>query len=217
VETRRHGKYLFVRSGGGDWLVLHFGMSGSLLYGGRARPVPEYVRVVFEFSGGGRLWVQCRRMLGHVGLTDDYRATVRDHDLGPDALDNTLTEKDFAARFAERRGMIKPALMDQSLIAGIGNECSDEILFQARIHPRTKVTDISDKSLAGLHGVMRDVLETLKECVGGHREMPDNYLSSHRQKDGCCPTCGKELERVSAGGRKGYACTNCQHKPGAED
>lgn len=215
VETHRHGKFLFVHSGGGDWLVLHFGMSGSLVYGGKDRSPPEYARVVFEFSGGSRLWVQCRRMLGHVGVADHWEAVVRAHDLGPDALGKALTEEEFVTRFSGRRGMVKSALMDQSLIAGIGNECSDEILFQARVHPRSDLAAADHDDLSELYGVMREVLETLVECIGRSRNLPDTYLSSHREEGGTCPACGREFERISAGGRRGYACTHCQRRLGA--
>lgn len=141
-ETRRHGKHLFVRRSSARWLGLHFGMSGELTYYERDGGASEYEYFRVDFENGYRLALVIPRKLGRVRLLDDPDAFVAEKELGPDALG--LDVETFAARLEDRRGMIKSALMDQTVIAGLGNIYADEVLFQAGIHPKTRVQALDE-------------------------------------------------------------------------
>ena len=210
-ETRRHGKHLFARAGGGDtgWLRLHFGMSGFLRYFKRDDRRPGHVRFEMAFANGFSLAYDCRRLLGEVGWADSPESFARAAELGPDAL-NDLDADRLQALLAGRRGMLKAALMDQSLVAGIGNVYSDEILFQARLHPRTPVGDLAKKDFARLFEALQKVLQAAIEAQADPQKLPDGYLIPHRGKEGQCPRCGGALEKIAVSGRKGYVCPSCQ-------
>ncbi len=134
--SRRHGKHLLVRLARSGWLTLHFGMTGGLSYFENLADDPPYDRIRLDFEGGRHLAYTNRRMLGRVGLADDADRFIEAEELGPDALDPAFDEAAFAAALAGRRRDVKSVLMDQALLAGIGNIYADEILFQARLHPK---------------------------------------------------------------------------------
>lgn len=202
-ETRRHGKHLFARLSTGSWLALHFGMTGALKYYKHDETAPEYGYFRVDFENGYHLALVVPRKLGHVHVIDDPDDFIAAHDLGPDALG--LDFETFSARLGERRGMIKPALMDQSVLAGLGNVYSDEILFQAGIHPRTKLASIDDDKLRALFDALNEVLDTAIECKADPEKLPaDRFLLPHRSGDRRDPYSGRRLEKISVGGRTGY-------------
>lgn len=211
AETGRHGKHLFARADGAGWLRLHFGMSGFLRYFKREDKRPGHVRFEMAFTNGFCLAYDCRRLLGEVGWADSPEAFAQAGELGPDAL-NDLDADRLQALLAGRRGMLKAALMDQSLVAGIGNVYSDEILFQARLHPRTRLDGLSGKHLKSLYETLRSVLVKAVEARADPAKLPEGYLTPHRGKDGKCPRCGGKIEKVTVGGRSGYFCPGCQEK-----
>jgi formamidopyrimidine-DNA glycosylase len=217
AATRRHGKHLLARLDRGGWLALHFGMSGALAPFAADEDEPDYTRVRFDFEDGGHLAYISRRLLGRVGLADDADAFVRDHELGPDALALARDRGAFMARIAGTKRAVKPALMDQGLIAGIGNEYSDEILWQARIHPQARLDKLDDDALARLHRALRRVLETAVARGAGSEafldRLPKGWLLPRRVKDGTCPRCAKPLAIIRSGGRTAYLCPACQPKP----
>jgi len=207
-STRRHGKYLFVQLDGGWWLLYHFGMTGQPRYFKDMSDDPRYDRVLISFTNGFHLAYDCQRKLGAVGVTESVDEFIRERKLGPDALD-----VDFAA-FTEalhgRRGMIKSALMNQHILAGIGNIYSDEILFQARIHPITRVKYLSEKRLRELFDSMRRVLTAGIDHTVRSKALPDSYLLSHRGEGEMCPGCGCKVEKLRISGRTAYYCPECQ-------
>jgi formamidopyrimidine-DNA glycosylase len=210
--TRRHGKHLFARISGGGWLLLHFGMTGELDYGESNGGLPEYARVVLEFENGRRLAYISRRMLGEVAVLNDADAFIAEHDLGLDALDDAITPEWLQQQFASRPGPVKTALMDQSLIAGIGNVYSDEILFQAGLHPKTRSNRLNHEDLAHLRRTMRRVLRTTAGHQADPAQFPGSYLTTRREKDGRCPKCGGALKTDKVSGRTSYFCPKCQQK-----
>lgn len=211
-ETRRHGKHLFARAGRAGWLRLHFGMSGFLRYFKRGDKRPAHVRFRIDFDNGCHLAYDCRRLLGEVGWVSSPRAFVQATGLGPDAL-RDLDGGRFRELMAERRGTLKGALMDQHFIAGIGNVYADEILFQARLHPRTAVGDLAGKDLGHLFGALETVLGDAIAARADPEKLPDGYLTPRRGKDGECPRCGGALEKIAVSGRRGYVCPHCQTGP----
>ena len=128
VEVRRHGKHLLAHLDRGGWLTLHFGMSGALQFVSKAAAAPPFTRVRLDLVGNGSIVYTNKRMIGRVGLAEDAGDFVADEQLGPDALDRRF---DFAAFMTAALGLkrdVKSVLMDQQIVAGIGNISSDEIL-----------------------------------------------------------------------------------------
>jgi formamidopyrimidine-DNA glycosylase len=218
-DTRRHGKHLLVRLRRGGWLTLHFGMTGDLAYFRNEADDPPYDRIRFDFAGGGHLAYVNRRMLGRVGLADDADAFIRDEELGPDALDPAFDLAAFTNAIQGRRRDVKSVLMDQALIAGVGNIYADEILFQARLHPHTPVTSLDDRQRAELFRQLRHVLQRAIAFGAGAEQaverLPDDFLLPHRDKQGKCPRCGGPIAAtLKAAGRTSHYCPRCQRAPG---
>jgi formamidopyrimidine-DNA glycosylase len=108
--------------------------------------------------------------------------------------------------------MIKTTLMDQSIMAGIGNVYSDEILFQAGIYPRRKINELDENEIETLFHTMKDVLKTAIEHQANPDQFPEDYITAHRHEGGHCPKCGATLEKVQVGSRHAYYCPNRQGK-----
>ena len=216
-STCRHGKYLFVALDDGDWLVLHFGMTGDLQYFKDIDQDPEYDRLLIGFANGYHLAYIAPRKLGEVDVIGAPEQLIEDRGLGPDVKDPEFTLDTFKRLLSSRRGMIKTALMDQKLMAGIGNVYSDEILFQAQVHPRTKVKDLAEEKLEEVYQTMHEVLDTAIDRQAKPSRFPDSYLTPHHHQDGICPLCGEPVRRVMVGGRSAYYCPNRQgEEPGPD-
>jgi formamidopyrimidine-DNA glycosylase len=210
-STNRIGKYLIIDAGSDTWLILHFGMTGTLKYFSKANGYPEYTQTIFHFSDGGYLCYISLRKLGSIEATNDLTAFKKEKELGEDALDVDL--QTFQSLLRNKRGMIKTALMDQSMIAGIGNAYSDEILFQCGIHPKTKVSALTDQQVKKLHSAMWRILKTAINNHAEPAEMPNNYLITHRNEEGRCPRCDSNIGHIKVAGRGCYICPHCQSKP----
>lgn len=208
--TRRHGKFLLGEASP-VWLVLHFGMTGEpaieedLEPSGPKRPVFR-----LDFHKGDALFYVSQRMLGQVTWIPDPESLVRDEHLGPDALDPHLSAEDFLTRLSNSRGRLKTALMNQSLIAGIGNIWADEILFQCRLPPLITVPELSRDRLRSIYKVLRRVLRTGSRACVKARPLPRSYLGRDRRTGAPCPECGTGLGSVKTGSRTSYYCPRCQ-------
>ncbi|NIR58589.1 MAG: Fpg/Nei family DNA glycosylase [Gammaproteobacteria bacterium] len=210
ASSERHGKYLFGALESDGWLVLHFGMTGGLAYSKLDKPLPRHTRLWLEFDNGYRLAYRSQRKLGRIALTGDPRAYAAERGLGPDALDPELDLERFRALMAKRRGKVKGVLMDQGLIAGIGNIYADEVLFQAGIRPTTRVDAMGDEDVSRLYDAMRSTLQATIEAQADPEQMPEGFLLPQRHQDGRCPRCGRALARVRVSGRTSYYCPRCQ-------
>jgi formamidopyrimidine-DNA glycosylase len=209
LETsRRHGKYLFARTDDGPWLVLHFGMTGRLECDGRERSDNAHTHLVLTLHDGCSLAFEDQRKLGGIWLTDDVDEFIAARRLGPDALD--VDKAGFLAALEGRRGAVKPTLMNQSIVAGIGNVYSDEILFQTRLHPRGPIQQLDERARVQLHRTTRRVLRTAADRKADPERMPRTWLLPHREEGEPCPRCGGLIERIRAAGRSAYLCPRCQ-------
>jgi len=205
TRVSRHGKHFFADAGD-VWLHLHFGMTGDLAYYRDDGEQPRFARVVFDFEGGGHLAYEDMRLFGVVDLTpspDDY---IREHRLGPDPLDDRFTLRAFREITASRRGAAKSLLMSQEVIAGIGNLYADEALFQAGIHPRRAVDQLTDAEVRAVHAAVRRVLREAVARRARGEELRPRYLFNHREEGGCCPRCGGLIQKSVVFGRTTYFC-----------
>lgn len=219
LAVRRHGKNLFARLSRGGWIAFHFGLTGHFESYADAAAGRRHDRVRFDFANGRHFAFVDPRLFGQVQLADSPEAFIAAHRLGPDALDAKLTLRRFADALA-RGGAIKPALMDQTRIAGIGNLWADEILFQARVHPKTTVGRLEPDKINAMYRAMRRVLPTAIKCDAGEEgfiaKLPKNYLLRQRWKPVAqqrCPRCGGPIRTLTAAGRTTYICPRCQ-RPG---
>jgi formamidopyrimidine-DNA glycosylase len=209
-SSRRHGKHLFVRAATDLWLRLHFGMTGSLRYFKHQEQAPKHTRVLFVFANVHRLAFEDQRKFGEVGLLKDVDEFLKKRALGPDAFDIRFPQ--FKEIFGKHRGAVKTILLNQKLIAGIGNIYADEILFRARIHPATQVSALKEKTVVKLFRATRDILKKAIEAKADMDRMPKSWLLPHRGKGGKCPRCGHELKSATIGGRTAWFCAHCQRK-----
>lgn len=214
--SQRHGKHLFIILDGAGALAMHFGTNGSLQLIPRHEAAPSFTRLHFHLTGGEVLAYVNPRRLGRVSVCDNIEAFVAESGLGPDALDPTFDLQAFASRLAGRERDIKAVLMDQALMAGIGNIYSDEILFRARIHPATAVSGLEPNDVSRLFAAMRQTLEAAIRCGAGSEQgverLPKDFLATQRRKGGRCPRCGAALAVAKLGGRTSYSCPHCQPK-----
>jgi formamidopyrimidine-DNA glycosylase len=209
-SSRRHGKHLFAYAGGELWLQLHFGMTGSLHYFTSEERVPRHARVVFIFANNHRLAFDDQRQFGQVSLLRDVDEFLKKHALGPDALD--IDFREFKRMSGKHRGAVKSVLMNQRLIAGIGNIYADEILFHTRTHPATEISRLGDRALRKLFRATHYVLEKAIATKADANRLPKSWLLLHRGKHGKCPRCRHELKSSRIGGRTAWFCPNCQKR-----
>ncbi len=211
TSVTRRGKYLLVRTNRNSTLLLHFGMTGDIVYTEKGSPPPPYSRVEFVFDSGSLHYTNMR-MIGKVSLFATFGENeIEDiSKLGPEPLDRKFTFKRFKEAMSGTKTTVHQALMDQQRIAGIGNIYSDEIAFQAGINPERKVESLSENEMRKLYEKMK---WTLRRAIALHAELDshqDLFIIPHRKKGGTCPKCGTTLKKVTIGGRSSYHCPKCQ-------
>ena len=209
-KSHRHGKHLFVRVSDELWLRLHFGMTGSLEYLKHDETSPKTARVIFHFTDNCRLAFDDQRKFGEIELIKNVDKFLRTRGLGPDALEISCSQ--FKAMLEKHRGAVKAILLNQQLIAGIGNLYADEILFRVRTHPATEASRLRDKDLQRLFRAMRYVLKKAIGLKTDFNRLPKSWLLTHREKRGRCPRCGRALKLATIGGRTSWFCAHCQKR-----
>jgi formamidopyrimidine-DNA glycosylase len=196
VRTHRRGKFLWVETTG-PVLGLHLGMSGRIEID--APPAPNgWDRFSIGFAGGGRMALHDKRRLGRVLLEPDF-----DH-VGPDAAE--VGRDEFRRRVGRGAAPIKARLLDQAVIAGVGNLLADEILWRARLSPHRAAGELSVEELDLLRREMRGAVRSAIRLGGAHT----GRLIGERRDGGACPRCGTTLARGVVGGRTTYWCPVCQ-------
>jgi formamidopyrimidine-DNA glycosylase len=206
VHPRRHGKWLLAPTGG-PTVLLHFGMTGGLRWTAAPGAAHRHDRVILVLAGG-ELRYRNMRKLGGVWLArSDGDIDGITGTLGPDAL--ALDGDGFSELLAGRRGGIKAMLMNQRVIAGIGNELSDEILWQTRVHPARRVSELGERRRSELYRTMQRVIAESNR----HGRIPRkrSWISSQRGvREPVCPRCRSALRRSAIAGRTSYWCPRCQ-------
>lgn len=220
LDVRRRGKYLIFSLLGDDSFVVHLKMTGQLLLRPATAERDKYARLVFDLDDGKQLRFVDMRKFGRVYLVDDPEAIVGE--LGPEPLTEDFTPEALMRMLRRRWGRIKPLLLNQRFIAGIGNIYADEILFAARIHPTRSADTLTSAEIEGLYRAIRDVLrqgiqnrgttlddKAYRDAEGRAGGNQDN-LRVFRRAGQPCPRCGGTIQRIVVGGRGTYFCPRCQ-------
>lgn len=210
-SVSRHGKFIVFQLDKGT-LTVHLGMTGKLLLDAKAG---AYTRAFFELDEGLLVYDDIRhfgKILWSEGLPE------RAGELGPDAL--TVTSDEFLRLLDKRRSMIKPLLMNQEFLRGMGNIYTDEALFQARIHPKAIASRLSRVRALRLHKAMVDILEAAIVLKGSSisdyvdSEGRKGSFQLHHQVYGRegepCTVCGTQIRRIVLGSRGTHYCPKCQ-------
>ncbi|MGH3275297.1 MAG: bifunctional DNA-formamidopyrimidine glycosylase/DNA-(apurinic or apyrimidinic site) lyase [Streptosporangiaceae bacterium] len=221
----RRGKYLWLPSGD-DALLAHLGMSGQLLVGEPGRPLAPHVRVRFTFRDGGPdLRFTDQRTFGHLLFSPGgARLPPVIAHIAPDPLEDAFDRAAFAARLRSRHTGVKRALLDQSLISGVGNIYADEALWRARLHwarpaDRLRGTDIS-RLVDAVQEVLAEALQvggtsfdSLYVNVNGQSGYFDRSLAVYGRAGQPCPRCGALVRRDAFMNRSAFSCPACQPRP----
>lgn len=211
IGTKRIGKYLFLQSDSGEWIIFHFGMTGTVKYFRDKKDEPIHTRVLIQFKNDSFFAFDCQRLFGFVSATPSVEEYISQKNIGPDAL--VISKQEFLKKINKRSGKIKPVLMDQHLLSGIGNIYADEILFQSRIHPEHKICDISQHKFSLMYSLIAEVLNTAIDNKAQFTAYPSHYLIPHRMKDGVCPLNQiHQLKTTKINGRTSYFCPIHQRK-----
>jgi formamidopyrimidine-DNA glycosylase len=193
VAAHRRGKFLWADTeDDGPELGLHLGMAGRIVID--EPPHERWDRFSLEFADGSRLALRDRRRLGRALLAPDFSH------VGPDAAE--VGRAAFRSRVGRGTAPIKARLLDQGVIAGVGNLLADETLWQARISPRRPAGELSDEELDRLRRALRAATRSAIRKGGVHT----GAFISHRVRGGACPRCGATLERATVGGRTTFWC-----------
>lgn len=231
-RLRRRSKYILADLSGGETLLIHLGMSGRMTVSGD--PLGRFVQdhpaaqkhdhVVLDMASGARIVFNDPRRFGMMDLM--ATATADQHKLlavlGPEPLGNDFNETHLVAAFKNRNSPVKTALLDQKIVAGLGNIYVCEVLYRAKINPTQKAGKISPKRVASLVPVIREVLKEAIEAGGSSLRdfrQADGELGYFqksfdvygREGDPCNTTgCTGTINRITQGGRSSFYCAQCQ-------
>lgn len=210
----RRGKYLQFHLSRGDTLFIHLKMSGDLLVEPASEPAHPHVRTIFDLDNKHQLRFKDTRKFGRVYLVDDPGKVVGK--LGPEPLADDFTPADFKALFQRRTGKLKPLLLNQEFLAGVGNIYADESCFMAKISPRRQVNTLEDEELERLYHAVRTALEAGITYKGASLDQVyrggefQNHFQVYGRAAEPCLNCGTEIQRIVLGGRSTHYCSQCQ-------
>jgi formamidopyrimidine-DNA glycosylase len=236
IETvGRRAKLLVVGLSGDRAITIHLKMTGQLFVVPSGVPVDPYVRLVLELADGREIRFRDIRKFGKVGLYEVDRASgelVEERGgaavfagIGPEPLDEAFTVRAFRRRLRTRRGRLKPLLLDQSFLAGVGNIYADEALWAARLHPLRPAVTLRPPDERRLYEAIRQILA---EAVDRRGSSIDDYtapdgdglmqerLQVYQRTGAPCPRCGRPIRRMVVGARATHFCSWCQRLRAAE-
>jgi len=226
IDIKRRGKNILIELSGGLTLWVHLKMTGHLYFKKKTEPVEKHDLVLFDFKSYSN-----RQNNYHLRF-NDYRRFGRLRifsnselwhqkglkELGPEPLE--INKDDFVNLFKKSRRMIKPALLDQSFIAGIGNIYADEALYASRINPKKITSTISTKKLIILHGHIQRILKLAIKNMGSSVDTYEGvngkpggfqkYLKAYNNEGNPCQFCGRLIIREKIGSRSAHYCPRCQ-------
>jgi formamidopyrimidine-DNA glycosylase len=220
--SSRHGKLIILELSGGAYWTIHLGMTGQVIMADR-KPRVKHIHITFSFSDHGpRLYFRDMRMFGAVTFCPD-RAALESGPLanmGPDALG--ISAQTLLERLAGRKAPMKSLLLDQRILAGVGNIYADEALHRAGLSPLAKPAELSEADLLGLH---RSLGRILRQALARGGSSVRNFVDAegragtfqhahrvYRRTGQPCPACGQAIERITLAGRSTHFCPQCQKR-----
>jgi len=233
-NIRRRGKNILIDLSGNKALLIHQKLTGHLLLGKWKKkgniwlpppgPLSEkvntYIHLLFTFDDGQQLALSDLRKFAKAELLNKDELKKELSSLGPEPLDKSFTFENFTEALSRPRGKIKQVLMDQTVIAGIGNIYSDEILWRAKVHPFKEISQFSEKELKNIYQAIRKTLPlAIKLCgesisdyrtLSGETGFFDKARKVYRREGEKCNRCGTVIKRVKLAGRSAHFCPNCQ-------
>jgi len=213
IQISRRGKFIRIKLTN-DFLMVHLRMSGDMWVEPQSTPLAPHHRMALNFDNGWRLALNDPRKFGRVWLAADDQLVLGN--LGPEPLDESLTEQIFFERLNASRRQLKPLLLDQCFLAGLGNIYTDEALHIAGLHPLMAANAISEAQSEVLLCAIRQVL---KEGIIRQGSSIDwvyrggdfqNYFRVYQRTGAPCPVCGTSIERITVGQRGTHFCPVCQ-------
>jgi formamidopyrimidine-DNA glycosylase len=223
TRVSRRGKYAIFALDSGDALIVHRGMTGSLLLRPTDAPLEPYVRLIFRLEDGTELRFDDARKFGKAFVmreSGDERPLPWQR-MGPEPLSPDFTPDYLASALSRRSAPIKSLLLNQEIVAGLGNIYVDESLYRARIHPLRRAGTLGPDEINRLYEAIRQVLDAAVRSRGttfnsyrdieGREGQYQSTLSVFRKTAQPCPTCGTPLERIVVGGRGTHFCPECQN------
>ena len=213
IDFDRRGKFLLMRLST-DTLIFHLRMSGDLNVVNLDEPVAAHDRLWLGLDGGLRLAFNDTRKFGRAWLVSDPDIVTAN--LGPEPLGESFTAREFHARLLAHRRQLKPLLMDQTFLAGLGNIYTDEALHLAKLHPLLISDTLLDTQSKRLWSSIRKVLQEGIERQGASIDWVykggdfQNYFRVYQRTGEPCPECGNPIQRTIVGQRGTHYCQNCQ-------
>lgn len=218
-DLSRRGKYILFTLNEPDILIIHLRMSGHLAVVNADLPEDKHDHTIFSLDNGKELRFRDTRKFGRVYLVSDHLEVLGN--LGPEPLESTFTAKRLQQMLAGRKRILKPLLLDQTVIAGIGNIYADEALFQANLLPTRQAGTLSYKEIAALQAGIQEVLRqgiaregaSISTYIKPDGEKGDmqNAVQVFRRTGQRCYRCGGTIQRIILGGRSTHFCPDCQY------
>jgi formamidopyrimidine-DNA glycosylase len=208
-SIERRGKYQLIHLDSGDTLVVHFRMNGDWEIGTTADDLDRFARAVIELGDGTRISLVDRRALSSITL--DKKGASSLPELGREASDPSLDAEYLRPALARKKIAIKPALMDQSVVAGLGNIYAAEALWEAEMDPRKAAAKASRAKLEKLVDAIRLVLSPKKRLPGRYTDQRGvSRFAAYDREGKECRRCGGIIKRIIQAGRSTYFCPSCQ-------
>ena len=213
VSLSRRGKFLLINLDHGT-LIFHLRMSGDLRMQPAGEPTQKHDRLQLNFNSGWKLVFNDTRKFGRAWLTEDPQKVLSG--IGSEPLDPDLTPDKFHAMLQVRSRQIKPLLMDQRFLAGLGNIYTDEALFSAGIHPLRRSDTLIQPEAERLLAAIREVLQQGILAKGASIDWVyrggdfQNHFQVYKRTGSPCPRCGTPIQRIVVGQRSTHFCPVCQ-------
>ena len=203
VDSLRRGKYLFANLDNGEAILLHFGMTGDLNLYQEPEDRGRFERFAFHFNDGNILGFEDPRKFARILYLKDRDAYIAEVGLGPDALD--LTEEHFNRSMKGRKGTIKGLLLNQKIVAGLGNLYVDEICYRCNVHPAVPVNRLSDEERKSVYDQIVAVMKYATDNAPYYHDYPDDWFwHTWRTEGQPDPETGGEVKVVKVAGRTTY-------------
>jgi len=226
-DVRRRAKLIIFQLENAINLVIHLKLTGQLIYSDQSKAISEEklgpTRIIFHFTDGSRLFFNDLRKFGYLKVLDKVglEKVLAKENYGPEPLEWAFTLQKFQELLKTKpNAQLKPLLMDQTFIAGIGNLYSDEILFYAGIHPKRRVKELAADKISKLYQGIKEILNEALKYKGssidtyrrttGEKGTYEFHRKVYRKEGQKCSRCGQIIQSLKIGGRTAHYCPGCQ-------